>query len=194
MIIGITGGIGSGKSTVAKIFATLGIPIYDADAAAKKIMHTNPLVIQQIKEIFGAESYNNGQLDRKFIASLVFNNKTKLDQLNSIVHPHSIADASIWAKQQNAPYVIKEAALLFETEAFHYVDYAIGVTAPEALRIQRTMQRDNISRNEVIARMSKQIPDAVKMKLCDFVITNNEQTLIIPQVLHLHNTLLAKCT
>jgi dephospho-CoA kinase len=191
MIVGITGGIGSGKSTVAKIFATLGVPIYDADAAAKKLMHTNMHLKQQIMHHFGAASYIDNQLNRKYIADIVFTQKEKLTLLNSMVHPYSIADAKHWAAQQKTPYILKEAALLFETEAFHYVDYSIGVTAPKALRIQRVMQRDGLTREAVMNRMDKQIDENIKMKLCDFIITNNEQELIIPQVLHLHNKLIA---
>jgi dephospho-CoA kinase len=191
MIIGITGGIGSGKSTVAKIFATLGIPVYDADAAAKKIMHSNEKLIEQLITHFGTATYINGQLNRKYLADIVFKDKNKIDLLNSLVHPYSIADAAYWAKEQKAPYVLKEAALLFESEAFHHVDYSIGVTAPKALRIQRVMQRDALTREAVLARMDKQIEDSIKMKLCDFVITNDEQVLILPQVLHLHTKLIS---
>ncbi len=190
MIIGLTGGIGSGKSTIAKIFATLGIPIYDADSATKKLMQTNQDVKNNIIKNFGENSYINNELNKKFIGEIVFNNKEMLTLLNSIVHPYSIADANSWATKQVAPYVIKEAALLFESAAFHYVDYSIGVTAPLALRIARVIKRDHITKEEVEARITKQIPDYIKMKLCNFVITNNEETLIIPQVLHLHNKLL----
>jgi dephospho-CoA kinase len=186
MIIGITGGIGSGKSTVTKIFATLGVPVYDADASTRILMNSNQDLITQIKKHFGNEAYIGQELNRKYIAQLVFNNKEKLDFLNNIVHPYSIADASNWAAKQNAPYVIKESALLFETEAFHYVDKSIGVTAPLPLRIHRIMLRDGISKEDVLARINKQMDDAIKMKLCDYVINNNEQELIIPQVLHLH--------
>jgi dephospho-CoA kinase len=190
MIIGLTGGIGSGKSTVAKIFATLGIPIYDADSATKNLMQTNQNLKDKLIEIFGKNSYINNELNRKFIGEIVFNNIEKLNLLNSIVHPYSIADANNWAKQQITPYVIKEAALLYESEAFHYVDYTIGVTAPLALRIARVMKRDQINKQEVEARINKQIPDTIKMKLCNFVINNNEASLIITQVLYLHNKLL----
>jgi dephospho-CoA kinase len=191
MIVGITGGIGSGKSTVAKIFATLGIPVYDADAAAKKLMHTNADLKEQLITHFGNATYQHGILDRKYLANIVFKDKSSLNLLNSLVHPYTIADANYWAAQQKAAYVLKEAALLFETEAFHYVDYTIGVTAPKALRIQRVMQRDTIDREAVLSRMHKQMDDSIKMKLCDFVINNNEQELIIPQVLHLHTKLIA---
>ena len=193
MIVGITGGIGTGKSTIAKVFATLGVPIYDADSAAKKIMQTNSAVITNIKKHFGEAAYINGEVNRKYIANIVFANKEKLQLLNSIVHPYSIADAAAWAAIQNAAYSIKEAALLFESEAFHYVDYSIGVAAPMALRLQRIMLRDAITKEAAIARMDKQMDENIKLKLCDYIITNNEASLIIPQVLHLHHTFIKMC-
>jgi dephospho-CoA kinase len=190
MIIGITGGIGSGKSTVAKIFATLGIPIYDADAAAKKIMQNNDELKKELKKQFGEATYTSEGLDRKYLANIVFTDKDKLEILNSLVHPYTLTDADNWAKQQTSPYVIKEAALMFESRAAHHVDYIIGVSAPKALRIQRVMNRDGLTRDEVIARMNRQIEENIKMKLCDFVIINDEQQLIIPQVVSLHQQFL----
>lgn len=186
-IIGITGGIGSGKSTVARIFGLLGIPVYSADDAAKEIMVKDQLLIEQIKEHFGTEAYlPDGSLNRKFISNIVFSDKSQLDKLNSIVHPATIRDSEAWAQRQKSPYVIKEAALMFETESFHHVDKVIGVYAPESLRILRVMKRDGVSRNEVLARMHKQIDDRIKMKLSDHVIYNDEQQMVIPQVLALH--------
>lgn len=191
-IIGITGGIGSGKSTVARVFGLLGIPVYSADDAAKEIMIKDPLLVAQIKEHFGPEAYlADGTLHRKFISNIVFNDKEQLAVLNSLVHPATIRDSEAWAAQQDAPYVIKEAALMFETASFHYVDKVICVYAPEALRIHRVMKRDNVTRNEVLARMHKQIDDRIKMKLADYVIYNDEQQMIIPQVLALHQQLIA---
>lgn len=191
-IIGITGGIGSGKSTVARIFGLLGIPVYSADDAAKEIMVKDPVLVAQIREHFGPESYlADGSLHRKFISGIVFNDKTQLEVLNALVHPATIRHSEEWAARQQAPYVIKEAALMFETESFHYVDKVICVYSPEALRIHRVMKRDNITRNEVLARMHKQIDDRIKMKLADHVIYNDEQQMIIPQVLALHQQFLA---
>lgn len=186
-IIGITGGIGSGKSTVARIFGLLGIPVYSADDAAKEIMVKDQLLIEQIKDHFGAEAYlPDGSLNRKFISNIVFNDKVQLEKLNSIVHPATIRDSEAWAQRQRSPYVIKEAALMFESESFHHVDKVIGVYAPESLRILRVMKRDGVSRNDVLARMHKQIDDRIKMKLSDHVIYNDEQQMVIPQVLALH--------
>jgi dephospho-CoA kinase len=189
LIVGITGGIGSGKSTVAKIFGTLGVPIYDADSRTKILMNTNATIQQELVDVFGTETYTNGALNRKYLADIVFHNKEKLQQLNAIVHPYSIADSIEWAKAQQGSYVIKEAALMFETASFHHVDYIIGVTAPLAVRIHRTMQRDNCTREDVLARMSKQIDDSIKMKLCDAIIYNDEQQAIIPQIVQLHQVL-----
>jgi dephospho-CoA kinase len=188
--IGITGGIGSGKSTVAKLFEVLGIPVYYADDAAKQLMNENEALKQQVQKEFGNEAYTNGKLNRKFIADIVFADPEKLELLNSIVHPATLKDADEWMNKQTTPYTIKEAALIFESGAQEQLDYVIGVYAPTPLRIQRTMQRDNISREEVMARMNKQIDETIKMRLCDFVITNDEQQMVIPQVLALHQTLL----
>ncbi len=195
--IGITGGIGSGKSTVAKLFEVLGIPVYYADDAAKKIMNEDETLKQQIQLQFGKQSYTNGNLNRKYIADIVFSNPEKLALLNSIVHPATLKDAEEWMNKhavsggQTTPYTIKEAALIFESGAQELLDYVIGVYTPAPLRIQRTMQRDNVSKEEVIARMNKQIDETIKMRLCDFVITNDERQLVIPQVMALHKQLMA---
>ena len=188
--IGITGGIGSGKSTVAKLFEVLGIPVYYADNAAKQLMNENETLKQQVQKEFGNEAYTNGKVNRKYIADIVFANPEKLELLNSLVHPATLQDAEEWMNKQDAPYTIKEAALIFESGAQEQLDYVIGVYAPTPLRIQRTMQRDNISREEVMARMNKQIDETIKMRLCDFVITNDEQQMVIPQVIELHQKLL----
>ena len=189
--VGLTGGIGSGKSTVAKIFEVLGIPVYYADDAAKNIMNTDTGLKSAIKKIFGEEAYSNDKLNRSFIASIVFNDPYKLDLLNSIVHPVTILDAEKWMNLQKSPYIIKEAALLFESNASENLDYVIGVAAPVNLRIQRSMQRDGISREEVIKRMNRQMDENIKMRLCDFVLRNNGQELLIPQVLELHDKLVS---
>ncbi|HET9058150.1 MAG TPA: dephospho-CoA kinase [Chitinophagaceae bacterium] len=188
--IGLTGGIGSGKSTVAKVFETLGVPVYYADEAAKRLMNTDEDLKQQIIRYFGEKSYQEGKLNRNYLASIVFNNKEKIELLNKLVHPVTIADAQTWMATQKSPYAIKEAALLFESNAAEGLDYIIGVTAPLALRIKRIMERDGVSREEVIKRMQNQIDDEIKMKLCDFVIHNNEQRLVIPQVIELHEKIL----
>jgi dephospho-CoA kinase len=187
--VGITGGIGSGKSTVSRIFEVLGIPVYYADAAARRLMNGDASLREAIVQEFGSEAYQGYELNRAFIANVVFNNPEKLARLNAITHPATIRDAEIWMQQQKARYVLKEAALIFESGSAAGLDYVIGVFAPEALRIQRVMQRDGISREQVKQRMDRQIEETVKMKLCDFVIRNDEQEMLIPQVLKLHEYL-----
>lgn len=189
--VGITGGIGSGKSTVARIFEVLGIPVYYADDAAKRIMNEDPSLREAIAAAFGPESYTNGILNRSYLSQTVFNNKEKLEQLNALVHPATIRDGEQWMRSQTTPYAIKEAAIFFETGSGASLDYIIGVYAPTALRIHRAMQRDNITREAVIARMSKQIDENIKMRLCDYVIVNDDQQPVLPQVLTLHKELIA---
>ena len=189
--IGITGGIGSGKSTVAKVFEVLGIPVYYADDAAKRLMNEDEELKQKIKNQFGESIYTNGRLNKKELANIVFNAPEKLELLNSLVHPATLKDAETWMQKNRTPYCIKEAALIFESGAQQQLDYVIGVTAPAPLRILRTMQRDGITREEVTARMDKQLDETIKIKLCDFVITNDEQEMLLPQILDLHKKLLS---
>ncbi len=184
--VGITGGIGSGKSMVAGIFKVLGIPVFDADSVAKELMHTNESLRTSIIQTFGEATYPAGKLDRKYLSNIVFNDPFQLEVLNSLVHPVAIAEADNWAKQQHAPYVVKEAALFFEAGSTNGIDYMIGVYAPNHLRIKRVMDRDSITREEVLSRMNRQVQQEIKMRLCDFVIVNDEQQLLIPQVLKLH--------
>ena len=184
--IGLTGGIGSGKSTVAKVFQTLGIPVYYADDAAKELMNNNEGLKQQIILHFGKDVYENKVLNRKLLAQKVFNNPTQLHLLNSLVHPATIQAAEDWFVQQKAPYCIKEAALIFESGSQQNLDFVIGVYTPTTIRLQRVMQRDKATKEEVQQRMDKQIDETIKMRLCNFVVTNNEQELLIPQVMALH--------
>jgi dephospho-CoA kinase len=188
--IGLTGGIGSGKSLIARIFEVLGIAIYYADTAAKKIMNNDEILKTEIIKHFGDDAYMDGLLNKKYIASKVFDNKKQLALLNSLVHPAAIRDAEKWMQQQKSAYTIKEAALIFESGSQQYLDYVIGVYAPKPLRIHRTMQRDNISRDEVLKRMNNQINEEIKMRLCNFVIYNDEQQAVLPQVLALHKRLI----
>ena len=189
--VGLTGGIGSGKSTMAKIFEVLGVPVYYADDAAKHIMNTDAELREKIISTFGAGSYVNNELNRPYIASIVFENTEKLALLNSLTHPATIRDAEKWMRQQTSPYVIKEAALIFESGSAENLDYVIGVFSPLPLRIKRIMERDNVTRDEVMKRMSRQIDEDIKMRLCDKVIVNDEQQLVITQVLALHQQLLS---
>jgi len=189
--VGLTGGIGSGKSTVAAIFETLGIPVYYADKEAKRLMNEDSRLKADIIKNFGEDCYQNGSLNKEYLASQVFNDKNKLTILNSIVHPATITDSKRWLSEQSTPYSIKEAALIFESHSETQLDYVIGVDAPESIRIQRVFSRDNISAEQIKARMNGQMNEEEKMSKCDFIIRNNEQELLIPQVVALHEKLLS---
>lgn len=188
--VGLTGGIGSGKSVVAEIFRSIGIPVYNADREAKRLMNSDPEIREAIIGAFGEESYQGTVINRSFLVSNVFHDDEKLSVLNAIVHPATIADAKKWMSRQTSPYAIKEAAIIFETGADKYLDYVIGVRAPEALRVQRVMKRDGRTREEVYRWMSKQMDEKEKISRCDFVIENDGEHLLIPQVVALHKKLL----
>jgi dephospho-CoA kinase len=188
--IGLTGGIGSGKTTVAQIFTVLSVPVYNADQAAKDLMNTSEELKEQIIQAFGYQSYKDGKLDRAYIANIVFADEKKLDLLNSIVHPATIRDGEEWMKKQKTPYAIKEAAIIFEAGLEKNFDYIIGVTAPEALRLQRVVERDHTSSEKVLERMHQQMNEKEKMERCDFVIVNDGIQAVLPQVLDIHKTLL----
>jgi dephospho-CoA kinase len=188
--IGLTGGIGSGKSTVAAIFEVLGIPVYYADEAARKIMNEDPELKASIIRHFSERSYKDGKLDRNYLGRLVFGNREKLRLLDSLVHPATIKDGDEWMRKQTTAYAVKEAALIFESGVNKHLDYIVGVYAPKSLRIRRTMERDHISEEEVLKRMRNQMNEEEKMKLCDFVIHNDEQQAVLPQVMELHQQLL----
>ena len=190
-MIGLTGGIGSGKSVVAKIFATIGIPVFNADEEAKRIMQTSPAIKTKLIEQFGNDIYNELGLDKEKLAAIVFNDPFQLQLLNAIVHPVTIQAAKDWAAKQNSPYVIKEAALIFESGAADGLFKVIGVTAPLSLRTHRVMQRDGITKDQVDARMRNQISDTIKMRLCDYVIDNNNQQMVLPQVLEIDKAIRA---
>lgn len=188
--IGLTGGIGSGKTTVARIFEVLGVPVYYADHAAKRLMNENENIKKSIIATFGIDAYQNGNLNREYISEIVFNNNEKLQALNSIVHPATINDALAWFKNQTAPYVVKEAALIFESGSQKELDFVVGIQSPFDLRVQRAMARDNISLQAVQSRIDKQMNEEEKLHLCDYVIVNDEQQMLIPQVLKLHEKFL----
>jgi len=191
--IGITGNIGGGKTTVSKVFEILGIPVFYADSAAKNVMTTDATLIDSIKTAFGNESYfEDGTLNRKYIASIVFNDEIQLAKLNSLVHPAVFRAFDEWANQFiSVPYIIKEAALLFESTSYKMCDYSIMVTAPLELRIKRVMERDGLSRAEILNRDSRQFSEEKKTELADFLIRNDDTQLVIPQVLALHEKFLS---
>ena len=186
--IGITGGIGSGKSLVCKIFQSLGVPVYDADSRAKALMTTDGILIGQIKKEFGNLSYNtDGTLNRKHIGEAAFGSPEKLKVLDAMVHPRVAENYSQWVGEQSHPYVIKEAALLFEAGSYKSLDKIIVVSAPEHLRVKRVVARDpNRSEKMVMDIIKNQMPESEKTNKADFVVINDESRLVIPQVLELH--------
>lgn len=185
--IGITGGIGSGKSTVCRIFSMLGIPVFDADSVAKELMVTNQILISNICNAFGKDVYHSdGTLNRELLAQKAFLDQKQISKLNSLVHPVVLNAFDSWVNQHTSPYVIKEAALMFESNADKRNDVNIVVLAPEDVRIKRVIQRDGSSEEKVRARMSHQMPEKEKIERADYVIINDESTLLIPQILHLH--------
>ena len=190
--VGITGNIGSGKTTISKVFEILGVPVFYADDAAKKVMVEDPILIDALKKEFGSESYfDDGSLNRKHIAGIVFNNEAELAKLNAIVHPAVFRAFDNWvAGIKNAPYVMKEAALLFESSSYKMCDKNIMITAPLKLRINRVTQRDNLTRVEIENRNARQFSEEKKVQLADFTIRNDDTELIIPQVIELHKQFL----
>jgi dephospho-CoA kinase len=190
--IGITGGIGSGKSTICKVFSQLGVPIYDADTSAKWLLNNNSIIKERITAVFGLDSYSpDGVYNSKFIASIVFNNSENVNILNSIVHPEVGRDYKKWVKYScsKTGYILKEAALMFEAESYKMLDKIINVEAPEEVRIQRIQKRDPFRKSEQIRGIiQKQWTDDRRRKLSDFIITNDDRTLVVPQVLKLHET------
>ncbi len=189
--IGITGGIGSGKTTVCAIFSTLGIPIYNSDERAKKIMVENQSVVNKLKAQFGSTIYfEDGSINRVLLSQIVFNDKEQLTKLNEIVHPAVFEDMIKWyAENQNHKYVLQEAAIMYESGSYKMLDKMILVYADQEIRIERVMKRDKVDRIAVLARMDKQMPESEKLKLADFVIYNNGESLI-DQVMKLHHTIL----
>ncbi|MFZ4102103.1 MAG: dephospho-CoA kinase [Sphingobacterium thalpophilum] len=190
--VGVTGGIGSGKTTVCKVFELLGIPVFYADDVAKSIMHTDQVLKTAILNTFGERAYNKeGTLNRSYISSLVFNSKPELEKLNSLVHPAVFRAFDNWLLQQkDAPYVIKEAALLFESDSYKMCDESILVIAPTETKISRVKLRDGISDEDVKLRMNRQFSDEVKIKFADHILNNDEKQLIIPKIIQLHQQFL----
>jgi dephospho-CoA kinase len=190
--VGLTGGIGSGKTTIARIFSLLGIPVYDADIRAKQLMTDHPKVRKQVIELLGTESYSDdGQMNRAYIGEKIFNNTLLRNQLDAIVHPAVHQDFQLWAEAQTeSPYVIDEAALIFESGGFQHLDKIILVTAPVELRIDRVMKRNSLKKEAVSNRMNAQWKDEKKLPLSDFVIINDGRSPLIRQVLEIHHLLI----
>jgi dephospho-CoA kinase len=190
--VGITGGIGSGKSIVCQVFTTLGIPVFRADDAARYLLGNDPTVITRVKALLGNDVYANGLPDRAAIAKMVFNSPDKLNGLNAIMHPATIAYGLQWMAAQQAPYVIKEAAIFFESGSNMDMDVMIGVYAPQELRIQRAMQRTGTTMPDIQSRIAQQMNEDEKMGRCNYVIINDDATAVLPQVLGIHRLLLER--
>lgn len=189
--IGITGGIGSGKTTVCRIFEALGIPVYYADQEARKLMVSKPILIEQIKQLFGQEAYQNGQINRPYIANIVFQDKKKLNQLNDIVHPAIGDDFLEWADSQvGAPYVVEEAAVMIESGNHQLMDKIILVTAPIDIKVERVKKRDQTTEEQIQNRIKSQLSDEERMPFIDYVIENDNVQHLIPQIINLHKTFL----
>ena len=188
--VGVTGGIGSGKSVVCDVFHALGIPVYKADDAARYLMEHDEAVVSGVRAIFGDVAYAGGKLNREGVSSIVYSSPEKLQRLNELVHPATIAYGKRWMEQQTTRYVIKDAAIFFESGSNKDMDVMIGVYAPEEIRIRRTMLRSGFSEEKVRSIMAQQMNEEDKMRLCNYVITNDYVTAVLPQVLSLHNKLL----
>ena len=187
--VGITGGIGSGKSFVCQVFNALGIPVFNADDTARYLMENDAALIQGIRNLLGDDVYVAGKLDRAKVSAIIFQSPEKLQELNALVHPATISYAKEWFEKQQAPYVIMEAAIFFESGSYTDMDVMIGVHAPLELRIQRAMKRNNLSREKVLSIIAQQMDEDEKMKRCDHVIVNDDVTAVLPQVLKLHEQL-----
>lgn len=192
IVVGLTGGIGSGKTTVAKRFKDLGVPIYIADKEAKKLMNSSKIIRRMLNSLFGEEAYVNNELNRPFIAKEIFNNKDLLNKMNAIVHPKVGKHFQRWLNKQISPYVIKESAILFENNLQDQCDFVILVTAPKDLKISRLLERDNTTIDKIEAVMNNQLSDEEKIKRSDFVISNTTLENTYRQIENIHQTLLEK--
>ena len=190
-IIGLTGGIGSGKSSVLKIFKKIGISTYNADESAKELISSNKKIIFSIKQLLGEDIYNENELNSKLVSKIVFNDKEKLKSLNSIIHPEVAKDFDNFCfEHRNESYIIKEAAIIFETKTENLFNKIIYVKAPKEIRIDRVMQRDNLSREDVLNRIQNQINETSIIDKCDFIIDNINYSELEEKVLEIHNTLI----
>lgn len=190
--VGLTGGIGSGKTIVAKVFNALGVPVFYADKAAKQCMQEDEALKQKLQTTFGTAIYKEGVLQRTALAQIIFNNEAALQQVNALVHPAVQQRFEQWCLEQNTPYVLKEAAILFESGSDKGLDAVVCVSAPEALRIQRVVQRDGVQEEQVQARINKQWPQDKKIAQSDYHICNDDKSLLMPQILKVHQAILER--
>ena len=188
-ILGLTGGIGSGKTAVSKMFNALDVPVYNADQAAKILMNTSKELKHKIKQLLGEDAYKQNELNKEFISEKIFNNKVLLTHINALVHPEVTLDFNSWLSMQTSAYVVKEVAVLFETAAEDQFDYILTVTAPEALRIKRIIERDHTSLAKIKAVMSNQLQDSEKTAKSHFMILNIDWDDTQKQVYDIHNTI-----
>jgi dephospho-CoA kinase len=193
IVVGLTGGIGSGKSTIAAMFRKLGVPVYNSDERAKLLMNTSKKIRKQLVELLGKKAFLDDKLNKTFIAKKVFNDADLLEQLNHIVHPVVRKDFLKWAKKQDTAYVIQETALLFENNAQDLYDTVILITAPKELRLERVLSRDETSKEQIIARMNNQLDDENKLELANLVIENIDLKSTALKVLKVHEAILADC-
>jgi len=184
--IGITGGIGSGKTYISNIFKSLGIPLFNSDIEAKRLMNSSKKLISQIKKEFGEDIYTNENFNKEKLSSIVFSNSDKLQKLNSLVHPIVKEEFNNWCKKQTSPYVIKEAAIIFESKSHLGLDAVICVSAPLKLRKKRLFNRDNSTEIDIKKRIDNQISQEEKENLSDYIIINDEKELLLPQIIKLH--------
>jgi dephospho-CoA kinase len=190
MKLGITGGIGSGKTSVCRVFNVLGIPVFSADPVARQIMESDKSIIRGINKIAGRDLYKNGTLNRAELSSLIFNNSDLLNKVNALVHPVVFEKFNNWVEKQNTPYVIMEAAILFESGGSNLVDRVATVVAPVEERIERVTRRNLLSRGQVMERIRNQMDDESRIKMSDYVIYNSENDMIIPAILKIHEDLI----
>ena len=191
-IVGLTGGIGSGKSSILEIFKKIGVSTYNADESAKKLISTNKNIIHSIKQLFGEEIYNENELNSKLVSKIVFNDKEKLKSLNSIIHPEVAKDFEGFChNHRHETYIVKEAAIIFETKTENLFDKIIYVRAPDDIRIDRVMQRDNLSREDVLIRIRNQLTETSIIDKCDFVIDNTNYSELERKVLQIHDVIIS---
>lgn len=190
--VGLTGGIGAGKSLVARIFSTLGVPIYDADAAGRRLLDEDDIVRAEVSRLLGEDAYKDGLADRPHIASMVFSDAKLLMGLNDIIHPQVKRDFELWMQSKHKQaYGIYEAAILHESGSYKTCSAVICVSAPDEVRIDRAMKRDAVGRSQIIARMERQLPQEEKEKLSDFILINDGKSAVIPQVMTIHQALIS---
>jgi len=188
--LGVTGGIGSGKTSVCRVFSVLGIPVFSADNEAREVMDIDTSIMLRINTITGKNLYSSGSLDRSELAKLIFNNSRLLEKVNSLVHPVVFSRFREWVKRQDAPYVIMEAAILFESGADKIVDRIMTVVAPVEQRIERVIRRNMLTSDQVMERMRNQLDDEIRIQRSDYVVRNSENDMIIPVILKIHGELL----